>query len=174
MDQEEFKKLGVIEKVVAIEEMDRGKASAREIKEQLGLNRYDLSHLRRLSRNLTPVSRGLLQANDLSEGHARALCRLRGKQQEEMLRNALRFNWSVRKLEGRVKALLANREPPPDASYYEQLAARIANAIGHPVKVCASKTNPSKGEITITYLGLDAFDAIMQRMRVDLSEDLDW
>lgn len=168
MGQEEFKKLGVIERVLLIEEMDQDRVSAGDIKKQLGLNRYDLSHLRRLSRNLTPVSRGLLQANDLSEGHARALCRLRGKQQEEMLRNALRFNWSVRKLEGRIKDLLANREPPPDASYYEQLSVKIADAIGHPVKVRPDTSKPGKGDIIITYLGFDAFDAILERMRVEL------
>lgn len=171
MEQQEFKALPVIKRIEEIElRRDLGDSSA-EIKEALGLNRYELSHLNRLSKKLCPEARKLIKRNNLSEGHARALVRLPQKAQENILRDALHRKWSVRKLEQRVRDYVAGREPTPDASYYEQLATHISDTIGHPVQVRPDKTNPTKGKIVITYLGLDAFDSIMERMKVRIGDE---
>lgn len=172
MDAQEFKDLPVVKRVEEVElRLELGDSNA-EVKEALGLTRYELSHLNRLSKKLTPATRKLLKRNThLSEGHARALVRLPAKAQEDMLREALHRKLSVRKLELRVKDYLDGREPTPDASYYEQLSTHISETIGHPVKVRPDKSNPSKGKIVITYLGLDAFDSVMERMNVKVGEE---
>ena len=87
-----------------------------------------------------------------------------------MLRATLQYGWSVRKLENRIKDDLAGKDAGPDAAYFEQLAVHIGDTIGHPVKVKPNQANPSKGEIVITYLGLDAFDSVMERLKVRLDE----
>tara|TARA_B110000211_G_C14089941_1_gene558472 strand:- start:3546 stop:4061 length:516 start_codon:yes stop_codon:yes gene_type:complete len=171
MDQQEFKTLPVIKRIEEVElRRDLGDSSA-EIKEALGLTRYELSHLNRLSKKLCYEARKLIKRNNLSEGHARALVRLPQKAQEDILREALHRKWSVRKLEQRVRDYIAGREPTPDASYYEQLATHISDTIGHPVQVRPDRTNPSKGKIVITYLGLDAFDSVMERMNVKIGDE---
>ncbi|MCE0759476.1 MAG: hypothetical protein SWN10_13545 [Pseudomonadota bacterium] len=170
MGTTEFAQLPIIKRVEAVEDLESEGLSAREIKAELGLTRYQLSHLKRLSRKLTPESRFLIQKNQLSEGHARALVRLSGRQQENMLRATLQYGWSVRKLENRIKDDLAGKDAGPDAAYFEQLAVHIGDTIGHPVKVKPNQANPSKGEIVITYLGLDAFDSVMERLKVRLDE----
>lgn len=164
--QPEFKNLSVIDRVEIVEDLYSRGLSSKQIKSEFGLDRYELSHLRRISKRLTENTRRLLKKNDLSEGHARALARLAGRRQEEMLASALQYNWSVRTLEGRIRGELNGREPAPDDTYYNQLAERISEAIGHPVQLTPSKTLQGSGEIKITYLGLDAFDSIMDRLRV--------
>jgi ParB-like chromosome segregation protein Spo0J len=171
MDAQTFKNLPVSKRIEEIElRLELGETGP-EIKENLELSRYELSHLKRLSKRLTPEARKLISRNNLAEGHARALARLPAKMQESLLREALHRRWSVRKIERRVKDLLEGREPEPDDSYYEQLATHISDTIGHPVKVCPDKTNPSKGQIIITYLGFDAFDSVMERLNVELNTE---
>lgn len=171
MDQKEFKALPVIKRVEEIELRRELGHSNERIKEALGLTRYELSHLNRLSKNLNPEARKLIDRNNLSEGHARALVRLPIKAQEKIIRDTLARKWSVRQLEQRVRDYLANREPAPDALYYKQLATHISETIGHPVEVCPDKSIPSKGKIVITYLGFDAFDSIMERMNVKIGDE---
>lgn len=162
----------VIQRVEEVElRLELGDSNA-EIKEALGLTRYELSHLNRLSKKLCPEARKLVKRNPhLSEGHARALVRLPTKSQEDILREALHRKLSVRKLELRVREHLEGREPMPDASYYEQLSTHISDTISHPVKVRPDKGNPRKGKIVITYLGLDAFDSIMERLKVKIGDE---
>lgn len=60
MDQQEFKTLPVIKRIEEVElRRDLGESSA-EIKEALGLTRYELSHLNRLSKKLCPEARKLI------------------------------------------------------------------------------------------------------------------
>lgn len=171
MNQQEFKTSPVIKRIEEVElRRELGDTSA-EIKEALGLTRYELSHLNRLSRKLCPEARKLIKRNNLSEGHARALVRLPQKAQQEILREALHRKWSVRKIEQRVRDYVDGRELAPDATYYEQLSAHIGDTIGHPVKVRPDKGNPRKGKIVITYLGLDAFDSVMERLKVKIGDE---
>jgi hypothetical protein len=160
-----------IKKVRHIENLLHLGESPKRIKERLGLNRFEYSHLVRISRKLAEPVKDILVKSKLSEGHARALTSLGHAQQEETARNAIARRWSVRRLEQEVRALLEGKQVNEDSAYYENLGERISSIIGHPVKVIPSKNDQSTGMIQITYLGYDAFDGIMARMRVKLEED---
>lgn len=174
MTPEEFRKLPIIKRVNVVSKRLASGDSRDLIKKELGINRYELSHLRRLDKHLAHSSRSLIDKNGLSEGHARALARVRGVDQDRLLRDTIQKRWSVRVLEQAVKAHLDGVEfadRSSDAEYYAQLAEFIADQIGHPVRILPAK-EPGTGQITITYFDLDAFDGILKRMRVKLPDDI--
>lgn len=171
INQINFYTLSVIEKVRHIENLLHLKTPKHTIKTRLGLDRYELSHLLRISRKLTEPVKGLLLKAKLSEGHARALSRLSEQQQDKTARDAIQRRWSVRRTEQEVKAILAGTSVNDDNSYYENLGEKISAQIGHPVKVVPCKQDQSTGVIEIKYLGFDAFDGIMSRLRVRLEDE---
>jgi ParB-like chromosome segregation protein Spo0J len=171
MDAPVFKDFPVIDRIEALESHLKRKETPAAIKEALGLSRHEMSHLNRLRKNLAPESRKLIRKNKLSEGHARALARLSGDPQVDMLRESLHRNWSVRALESRIRDRLEDRTSAPDATYYEQLSLHVADTIGHPVKILPDSVSPTKGKIVITYYGLDEFDSVMQRLKVSMGDE---
>lgn len=166
-----FSTFSVIEKVRQIENLLHLKTPKHTIKSRLGLDRYELSHLLRISRKLTEPVKGLLLKAKLSEGHARAISRLPALQQDKTARDTIQLRWSVRRTEQEVKAILEGTPVNYDNSYYENLGEKISAQIGHPVKVVPSKQHQSTGVIEIKYLGFDAFDGIMARLRVRLEDE---
>lgn len=174
MTPEDFRKLSIIERLEALAARTAAQESSHSIKKALGLNRYELSHLRRLDRCLSDTAKHLINKNRLSEGHARALARLSHPQQERLVRDTLQKQWSVRDLEQAVKATIEGadiRDKSADARYYDQLGVYISDQLGHPVKIQPAHT-PGHGQITITYFGLDSFDGILNRMRIKLPDEL--
>lgn len=174
MTPEDFRKLPIIERLDALAARTAAQESSHSIKKALGLNRYELSHLRRLDRCLSDTAKHLINKNRLSEGHARALARLSHPQQERLVRDTLQKQWSVRDLEQAVKATIEGgdiKDKSADARYYDQLGTNISEQIGHPVKIQPSQT-PDNGQIIITYFGLDSFDGILKRLRIKLPDDM--
>lgn len=174
MTPEDFRKLPIIARLDVLATLTAAKESSGTIKQELGLNRYELSHLRRLDKYLSDTAKHLINRNRLSEGHARALARLPHAQQENLVRDTIQRHWSVRDLEQAVKATIDGtgiKDKSADARYYDQLSMHISDQIGHPVKIQPAQT-PGHGQITITYYGLDSFDGILSRMRIKLPEEL--
>ena len=174
MTPEDFKRLPIIERLEKLAGILISRDSSDSIKKELGLSRYELSHLKRLDKHLSETSKQLIHKNKLSEGHAKALARLRGSQQDKLLRDTIQKRWSVRVLEQAVSAQLDGEEfndRSTDALYYEQLSNHVSEQIGHPAKIFPDKTQ-GNGQITITYYGLDSFDGILKRLRVKLPDDM--
>ena len=165
-----FASMSVIEKVRTIENLHSINTPNHEIKAQLSLSRHDLSHLLRISRKLSERVKTLIHKSHLSEGHAKALTRLNHEQQDGAARDAISKHWSVRRLEQEVKTILEGRGSQEDSNYYEILSENISAQIGHPVKVIPTKNDHSIGVIEIRYLGFDAFDSILDRMKIRLEE----
>lgn len=174
MTPEDFRKLSIIERIDTLSARLSAGDSSDLVKREFGLSRYELSHLRRLTKNLTDTTRHLIKRNGLSEGHARALARLGGHPQDKFVRDTIQKRWSVRLLEQAVKAHLEGvefKDRSADVHYYDQLSTYISEHIGHPVKIQPAK-EPGNGQITISYFGLDSFDGILKRMRIKLPDDM--
>ena len=160
-----------IKKVRYIENLLHANWKSKAIQEHLGINKFEYSHLTRISRKLSEQVKDLLLRSRLSLGHARALTRLSAIAQEKAARDAISKHWSVGRLEQEVRSIIEGKPVNDDNSYYENLGEKISSIIGHPVKIIPSKNDQSTGTIQITYLGYDAFDGIMARMRVNLEEE---
>ena len=164
----DFKSLGIIEKLREIEDL-RLELSPAEIKAKLSINRFDLSHYQRLSNRLIDISRYLIEKNHLSEGHAKAIGRLKGEAQETLARTIIQKRLSVRQAEAEAKAMLAGKSGTQDSKYYEQLSETISEQLGHPTKILPSKSNQG-GEIVIRYFDLDDFENTLERLKVRLNQ----
>lgn len=167
---EDFHSLGVIEKIRFVERLIDLKVKSKEVKRQLGLTTYNMSHLMRLSKGLTEDVKNIIAKGGLSAGHARAIARLSKPLQERFTRDCIQKKWSVRKIEVAVKASLLGVNNT-DAEYYRRLAETVGDQIGHPVEIHPDTTKVGQGTIVIRYLGLEAFEGILQRMRVKLPDE---
>lgn len=155
-----IKKLDELERRLAI-----GDTSA-EICSGLNINRYELSHLKRVSRKLSDTAKQLIARNDLSDGHARALARVSGTLQETLARDTIQHHWSVRRLEQEVRSRLEGKDAPRDQAYYDHISEIISQYVSHPVSVAPDTKDPRKGKIVITYADFTCFDSILDRLRV--------
>lgn len=157
-----------LEKLEELERLAGASLDASYLKERLVVDRFELSHLRRLARALSDPAREVVRRAGLTFAHARAIARLPARDQESFARDIVQKRWSVRKAEQAAAARVKGEAPGPDREYYEQLSTRISEYVGHPVEVDVDKKNPKRGVIKITYADLDCFDSIMQRLRVSL------
>lgn len=170
MNAGDFKSLSAIRKLDEIERrLAIGDTSA-EICADLAITRYELSHLKRVSRNLSDTTKHLIARNGLSDGHARALARATGKQQDSLIRDTLQRKWSVRRLEQEVRARLEGQEAPKDKEFYDRISEIISQYVTHPVRVVPDKSDPRKGTFVISYNDLTCFDSIIDRLQVPPDE----
>lgn len=170
MNHSEFVALPLIEKLAFIECQLNAGVSAKKIKLSLGLNRHSLSTYKRLIKDLDPEIKDLIDKHNLSEGHARALARLPGPNQDKFARDVIQRKWSVRKLESSVSAFINNKQlQGQDLNYYSWLSDALSDELKQPVLVVPSKETGA-GELRIKYFSLDEFDGLMKRLRISLSD----
>jgi ParB family chromosome partitioning protein len=114
-----------------------------ELGRRLGRSRVAISNLIRLLDLPDPVLE-LLEADELSEGHGRAILRARGDEaRTELARQAGASGWSVRETERRAKG--GRSAPVKVVAHPDQEAAlrraeeALESALGHGIKVTAAK-----------------------------------
>lgn len=168
---EEFKNLPVMEKVKIVENLEYLKVSTTEIKQRFEISRYELSHLKRLSKRLSDTVKSIIAKSSFSQAHARAITCLSHDQQEKIVREAIAKRWRLQRLTKEVKAVQGGHNVHDNAEYYESLSENISSQIGHPVIVRPSKEDQATGIIEIKYFGYDAFDGVMARLNVQLEAD---
>jgi hypothetical protein len=142
---------------------------ARELARILDCPVYQISHHVRIGYRLHPEIKQLLHRGLLSLGHCRAIARLPGDRQVFAARTAIARKQSVRDLE---KALgnTDSRLSQDDLQYYRNLGERIGEVIGHPVSIRPDPADRHAGSITIRYTDSAMFDAICDRLQVDLQD----
>lgn len=119
---------------------------------RLGISNPQLTAKLKLLELGEPAQRALSEGQ-ISEGHARVLCRLADATlQLRVLNETLRLGWSVRQLEGRVRRLLSGGDdaPPKPKARRVGAAVRLSKTIGVKVSV---KTDEA-GLNTLTLSGL--------------------
>lgn len=170
MIPKEFKALPFADRLDEVERRLAIGDTRAEIREALGITRFELSHLCRISRELEDTTKQLIEKNGLSEGHAKALTRTSGRLQDDLIRSAIQHRWSVRRLEQEVRAGLSGTDSVPDQEHYDRISQLMSETIGHPVTVRPDKKDQRKGTITIQYFDFESFDSIADRLNVSLDE----
>ncbi|QQR88983.1 MAG: ParB/RepB/Spo0J family partition protein [Myxococcales bacterium] len=108
-----------------------------------------------------------IEADELSEGHGRALLGLASAQEMSSLaKEIVAHNLSVRDTEKRVKEALKPTTAKPaskttDSANVRDLEKRLSNALGATVKVTDKK---GKGQISIRYHSYDELDGLLERL----------
>lgn len=140
-----------------------------EVANALGKARATVSNLLRLL-ELSADVQGLIQAGDISMGHARALLALNLQQQKKLAGLVVSRALSVRQTEQLVKNELAgkntasNKPNPTKDPNIQGLENTLADKLGAAVNIRHSKSQ--KGRIEIPYSGLDELDGILRKIGI--------
>lgn len=137
-----------------------------EIAKRCELSASTLRHMRRLGDKLDSkvLDKLVTRPRGIGMGHVKALVTLARSAQLAMLDRCIAGGWSVRRLEAVVR-----NDIQLDQGHFARLSELVSTQLGHPVSI-APKGGASAGKMTLEYRSLDEFDALMARLKVDLSE----
>jgi hypothetical protein len=160
-----------MEKVAAVDYLTHIKSmSDAVIAEKTAIAASSIRHMRRVARQMEASLKPLLHANKISLAHIKSLIRLPKPQQRDIAERCIANKWTVPKLqqwikEGKEYASVEQKR------MYQIIADQIGEQIGFPVTIKPdSKHVNSKGIIAITYHTLDEFDAVLDRLNVQLDK----
>ena len=134
--------------------------------QRVGKSRSAVANAMRLLQ-LSQDIRMLVENEDLSAGHARALLPLSPALQAEAVKTILANGLSVRQTEQLVKRLQNKQDKPekkkdPDAVDYVAVAEReLSNRIG---RACHIAHGKKKGKIEIEYYGVDDLNELLEAL----------
>lgn len=133
----------------------------------VGKSRPHIANMLRLL-GLPESVRKMVNEEQLSAGHARALLSLQTKGEiESMARRILREDLSVRAVEQMVKGMekpVPKKTKPAKGIDTLALEEELGNILGLPVDINAGKTG--KGKLTISYATLDQLEDVLDRLSV--------
>lgn len=145
--------------------VERFGMSQADIARAVGKDRSTVANLLRLL-NLLPSVRKLVEAGELSMGHARALLTLDdGVRAGELARAAVREGWSVREMERKVgetaTAAQKRRKPAPAP---DPVVRALEEALQESLstRVHIKRSRKGKGVIEITFHGSEDFERVFE------------
>jgi ParB family chromosome partitioning protein len=166
--------LGPIEEATAYRDLlDAYGATQDELAEMLGKNRSSIANLLRLL-TLEPEIQALLQARDLTRGHAKALLGLPSSEARVQLARLCRSRGlSVRECERRVQVLLRGRrrrrrqaQASAERPEVKALRERAEQVLGSPVRI-ERDAKTGKGALTIRFFSDTDLERLLEIMGVD-------
>lgn len=166
--------LGPLERATAYQNyLDTFGGTIEALSKRLGESRANIANYLRLL-NLTDEVRALLDANELSMGHARAIAGIADPQRQLALaRLAVRRNLSVRQVEELARPQdetkpASTTAPGPRSRHYKELEEALSKSLGTRVKLIPGRRKNS-GRIVIRYANLEEFDRITERLNLETS-----
>jgi len=103
----------------------------------------------------------MLRTGTLSGGHGKALLAMpSGEERIKLAKEAVKGNWSVRRLEDEVKRTQTQKEatPKPEFDYASELSERLTSSYGRGVRVVAGK---KKGRLELEYYGNEDLETLL-------------
>ena len=145
--------------------MDQYNMTQEQVAERVGKSRSAVANTLRLL-GLAPAVRKLLEEDQISAGHARALLPLAGKAQAQAAQTVVDRDLSVRQTEQLVKRLQAQpREKAPQAApavdYVAEAERDLSNKLGRACRIVHGK---KKGRLEIAYYGVDDLNALLEAL----------
>ena len=145
--------------------MDQYNLTQEQVAQRVGKSRSAVANTLRLL-GLAPAVRKLLEEDQISAGHARALLPLAGKAQVQAAQTVVDRDLSVRQTEQLVKRLQAQpREKAPQAApavdYVAEAERDLSNKLGRACRIVHGK---KKGRLEIAYYGVDDLNALLEAL----------
>ena len=137
-----------------------------EAAQRVGKSRSAVANALRLL-GLTAAVRQLVEAGDLSAGHARALLPLPAALQEKAAEAVVAGGLSVRQTEALAKRLAAEDAPPPPPpeqtgpDYTAEAQKDLASRLGRGVRIVSGR---KKGRIELEYYGADDLNDLLEAL----------
>lgn len=139
--------------------------SQQEVAEAVGKDRSTVANALRLL-GLPASVRRLVEAGDLTAGHARALLGLpTTRRMGELAERAVEEGWSVREVESRVRKARPSktrrkRRSKEDPSQ-KALETALSRSLGTEVRIRAGRSG-EKGKIEVTFYGAEDFERVFE------------
>lgn len=146
--------------------MEQYNMTQEQAAQRVGKSRSAVANALRLL-NLAPAVRKLLEENQLSAGHARALLPLSLKEQEQAAQTVIAGGLNVRQTEALVKRLQSQAKEAPQKSsspavdYVAEAEKDLSNRLG---RACHIAHGRKKGKIEITYYGVDDLNDLLDAL----------
>ena len=138
-----------------------------EAAQRVGKSRSAVANALRLL-NLEESVQKLLESNQISAGHARALLPLSAEMQKSTADTIVKSALSVRQTEALVKRLTAQKKEPPEnpfqtngVDYAAEAQRDLASRLGRGVKIVNGR---KKGRIELEYYGLDDLNDLLDAL----------
>lgn len=130
---------------------------------------YTVRQYYAISKKLVPPVKELLHKGRLTFSHARSIAGQPEHEQEELARKTIMSRMSVSKMRDKIggNEKLCDEET---LQYYGRLRDTIAIQTGFVLEITPDRNNKHAGTMSIRYTDLRDFDAICDRLKVDLSE----
>lgn len=148
--------------------MDAFSLTQEEISQRLGKSRSAVANALRLN-NLCDTVKEMLQNEQLTRGHARALLTLDEKKQIELANRVIENDLNVRQTEALASAASSGKTPPPKKQnnplmqkYYKDLENALSSQFGTRVKI---SEGTKKGKIEIEYYSKDDLERILFELK---------
>ncbi len=140
--------------------MDEGSLTQEEAAKQLGKSRPALANLLRLLQ-LSPAVQEMVQAGQLSEGHARVLAAFGQANQLQLAQQVIRDGLSVRALEAlsRRQPAKKHKAQPSQLPELTEFQDRLTQAVGVRASV---KGTLNKGRIVLPYASYEELESIYE------------
>lgn len=134
-----------------------------DLAEKIGKSRVYVTNKMRLLK-LPQAIQDHIKNGDLSEGHGKALLQAEGWQMMPVAQQAVKYGWSVRKLEqvinvGKPKKTVGQTDVDIKAH-----ASELTELIGNEVHLSYSETT-GKGKMTVNFYSLDELEGIVERIK---------
>ncbi|MBP6562976.1 MAG: ParB/RepB/Spo0J family partition protein [Neisseriaceae bacterium] len=138
------------------------------VAKSVGRSRSSISNSLRLL-SLPSEVKDLMFNKQLEMGHARALLSLPVLTQLDLAHKAVKLGWSVREVEKRAQASLAEKTTPAQAQKRANpdlliVQEQLAQALG--VSVDIKSNQRQKGKVVLHFDNLDEFDGLLQKLGV--------
>jgi len=142
-----------------------------EIASWIGKSRSHIANILRLLQ-LSPYVKETIQNKQLSFGHARALIGLDSHLQEQLARNVIKEDWSVRFLEKKVKELkqqpTAGKNPKRDKDI-QRLQSVLSEQLGTPVLI-EDNAAQNGGWLKLKYFDNDTLAGLLEQLGLRYDE----
>lgn len=146
--------------------INRFKLKQSEVAKKVGKERATIANSIRLL-TLPENIQTAVSAGTISQGHAKILCSLKGKEQEHYFAEIMEKGLSVRALERTINDDKTDSDELGTASskgkkdpHVKQMEDKLVSMLGTKVEI---KHSGNKGKIEISYYSLEDFDRILER-----------
>lgn len=129
--------------------------------DRLGKSRVYVTNFLRLL-NLCEAVQDMVNAGELSMGHARALATLPPVDQTRWAHETVRRQWSVRTLEARLRQRDQREPHRGDDAEYKRLSRKLTELLGNRVELSGDARG--RGEMSIHFHSFEELDGLLERL----------
>jgi len=131
--------------------------------EKIGKSRVYVTNKMRLLK-LPQVIQEYIKKGELSDGHGKALLKAEGWQILSIAQQAVKYDWSVRKLEQVIAGIYPDKKNKTSDVDVKAHASELSQLLGNEVHLSYSEET-GRGKMTVNFYSLEELEGIVERIK---------